>query len=265
MSLLSSGLTSQYSTSEKLAARARLHRDFTVAEGGWFEWVVGRLDIAEGDRVLDIGCGPGWFWANVVSTLPERFELTLADSSAGMVKEATERCAALRNWQVNGIEADAIKLPFADASFDTVVAMHMLYHVSDPSVAISEFHRVLKPNGRLIVTTNGAGNSRELYTLTTAFGASGEEPVAEVFGYEQATRLIQAEFGNVEKHEHPASLRVTDPEVVFMALTSYPPGDKASDAELRAFRTAIDRAFSDGAGALETKKEMAVFTARKSI
>lgn len=263
MSILSAGLSTQYSTSEKLAARARLHRDFTVAGGGWFEWVAARLDLGEGSKVLDIGCGPGWFWATVAGALPEKIELTLADSSAGMVKEASERCTALRHWQVTGVEADAVKLPFADASFDTVVAMHMLYHVPDPAVAIAEMHRVLKPGGRLVVTTNGAGNTRELYALTTAFGADGTEPVAAAFGYEQATQLLGAQFGTVEQHEHPASLRITNPEVVYMALTSYPPGDGASADQLSAFRTAIDAAFSKGDGVLETKKEMAVFVARK--
>lgn len=264
MSLLSSGLATQYSTSEKLAARARLHREFTVAEGGWFEWVAARLDLEESSLVLDIGCGPGWFWATIAGALPERIELTLADSSAGMVKEATERCAALRSWQVTGVEADATKLPFADASFDVVVAMHMLYHVPDPAVAIAEMHRVLRPGGRLVVSTNGAGNTRELYALTTAFGADGKEPVGAAFGYDHATRMLQAQFGNAEKYEHPASLRITDPEVVYMALTSYPPGDGAAEDQLAAFRTAIDGAFTKGGGILETKKEMAVFVGRKS-
>ena len=94
-------------------------------------------------------------------------------------------------------------------------------------------------------------------------GAVSKEPVGAVFGYEQATGMLQAQFGNAEKHEHPASLRITDPDVVYMALTSYPPGDGAHEAQLAAFRTAIDAAFIKGNGVLETKKEMAVFVGRK--
>ncbi len=263
ISVLTAGLATQYSTSEKLAARARLHREFTVAEGGWFEWVAARLDLADGAKVLDIGCGPGWFWATVGGMLPERIELTLADLSGGMVKEATERCGSLRSWQVHGVEADASKLPFADGSFNTVIAMHMLYHVPDPGVAIAEIHRVLKPGGQALITTNGAGNTRELYALTTTLGGNGEEPVSTVFGYEQAYRLLRSRFGSAEQHEHPASLRITDPEVVFMALTSYPPGEGASRKQLQAFRAAIDAAFAAGNGVLQTQKQMAVFTARK--
>lgn len=235
-----------------------------MAEGGWFEWVAARLDLADGAKVLDIGCGPGWFWATVAGMLPEQIELTLADLSAGMVKEATERCATLRQWQVTGVEADASTLPFADASLDAVVAMHMLYHVPDPALAIAEMHRVLKPGGQILVTTNGSGNTRELYALTMTLGSDGMEPVSKVFGYEQAERLLRTQFGMAEQHEHPASLRITDPDVVFMALTSYPPGDGASEEQLRSFRAAIDAAFAKGDGVLETRKQMAVFTARKA-
>ena len=264
MSVLTTGLAGQYSTSEKLAARARLHRDFTVAENGWFDWVAARLDLQEGNTVLDIGCGPGWFWASIAAALPERLDLTLADSSPGMVEEAVARCAPLRTWRVTGREADASALPFADASFDVVVAMHMLYHVPDPAVAIAEMHRVLKPGGQIVVTTNGAGNTAELYALTVALGADGVEPVGRVFGYDQASRLLGAQFGAVEQHEHPARLRITDKDVVFMALTSYPPGDGASPEQLTAFRAAIDAGFAQGGGVLDTKKEMAAFTARKA-
>lgn len=68
---------------------------------------------------------------------------------------------------VTGQQANATALPFEDGSFDAVIAMHMLYHLPDPAKGFAEMHRVLKPGGFLAVTTNGAGNMRELYALTT--------------------------------------------------------------------------------------------------
>jgi tRNA G46 methylase TrmB len=65
MSSITSGNAAQYGNSEKLAARARLHKDYTVAETGWFEWLAQKMPFQPSDRVLDIGCGPGWFWAAV--------------------------------------------------------------------------------------------------------------------------------------------------------------------------------------------------------
>lgn len=254
----------QYANSEKLAARARLHRNYTVAAEGWFDWVAKRFGIAPASSVLDVGCGPAWFWASVASALPERISMTLVDVSPGMVSEAMGRAGTLREWTVRGETADAQELPFADASFDTVIAMHMLYHVPDQERAIAEMHRVLKPGGTLAVTTNGLNNMRALYGLTTAFGSAATDPAAAAFGFDRATRLLEAQFGNVTHEVHPAGMRITDPEDVFLALTSYPPGDGASEEQLAAFRETIAAAFAKGNGVLEVQNESAVFLSRKA-
>jgi SAM-dependent methyltransferase len=258
-----SGMARQYGDSRKLAARARLHREYMVAETPWFAWVAQQLPLGAGDRVLDIGCGPGWFWASVADRLPDRLALTLADQSPGMVEEATGRCRTLPFGSVVGGQADAAALPFDDGSFDTVVAMHMLYHVTDPAAGIAEMARVLRPGGVLAVTTNGAGNMRELYELTTVFGGAPSEPVAAIFGFDTAERLMRSQFGNVAWSRHPAGLRITDPEDVFLALTSFPPGETADEPQQKAFRDAIDRAFRRAGGVLEVRTEMGLFLSRK--
>lgn len=257
-------VTEQYSTSDKLAARARLHQNYTVAEVGWFQWVAQRLELEPGDDVLDIGCGPGWFWAAAAPLLPDHIGLTLSDQSEGMVAEALARCRALRDWTVEGREANVMSLPFPDASFDTVVAMHMLYHVPDQAAAIAEMYRVLKPGGRLGVTTNGKDNLRQLYALTTTLGSDPIDPSAAVFDFEAAGRLLREQFGNVTHEVHPGHLHVTSPIDVFLALTSYPPGDRADDATLNAFRAAIDDAFERGGGAIDVTKEVGLFISRRA-
>lgn len=67
MSSITSGNAEQYGDSRKLAARARFHSEYSVAEIGWFAWVAKQLPLNAGDSVLDIGCGPGWFWSAVAS------------------------------------------------------------------------------------------------------------------------------------------------------------------------------------------------------
>jgi SAM-dependent methyltransferase len=263
VSTITSGMSKQYADSSKLAARARLHQEFSVGEP-WFPWVMDRLPLKAGDRVLDIGCGPAWFWAASQGHFPAGMHLTLADQSEGMVKEAVERCTPLGFASVTGEQADVTALPFADGSFDTVVAMHMLYHVSDQAKAVAELHRVLKPGGTLAVTNNGADNLRQLYALTATFGSPPVDPASVAFGHDRATDLLETQFGNVTKSVHPGSLHVTDPEVVFMALTSYPPGDGASDEQLTAFRSAIDEAFAAGHGVLDVQKDAGLFVSRKA-
>ena len=253
----------QYGDSRKLAARARLHEAYSIAETAWFPWVAERLPLAPGATVLDIGCGPGWFWAGAAAQLPAALDVTLADLSPGMVREGVERCSALEFGSFRGIQADAVALPFEAGRFDAVIAMHMLYHVPEPAAAIAEMYRVLKPGGSLAVTTNGLDNLRGLYELGAAFGGAPHDPAAAAFGYDSAERLMRAQFGNVTMHAYPASLRITEPEDVFLALTSYPPGDGASAAQLDDFRMAIARAFEAGNGVLAVEKETALFLSRK--
>lgn len=97
MSSISSGNDQQYGNSRKLAARARLHKKYTIAEIGWFPWIARQLPLRAGDSILDIGCGPAWFWAAAADILPEKLDLTLADLSPGMVQEAVERCCSAQD------------------------------------------------------------------------------------------------------------------------------------------------------------------------
>lgn len=264
MSSITSGNAAQYGDSRKLAARARLNSEYMVAEIGWFVWVARQLPLKAGNLVLDAGCGPGWFWEATAKHLPEGLDLTVSDLSPGMVEEALERCRPLSFGRVTGRQADASALPFEDGVFDAVVAMHMLYHLPDPSKGIAEMHRVLKPGGFLAVTTNGAGNMRQIYALAAALGSPPVDPAAVAFGYDAAERLLKAQFGNVVMTQHPARLRVTEPEDVFLALTSYPPGDEAGEDRLAAFRDAVSEAFEAGGGVLEVEKESGLFISRKT-
>ena len=263
MSKIITGTASQYSDSSKLAARARLARDFSKAETPWFTWVAQQLPVGPDARILDVGCGPAWFWPEAVAALPAGISLTLLDQSQGMVDEALSRCRPLPFTDLAGVTTDAGNLPFADGAFDAVIAMHMLYHVADQERAIAEFHRVLRPGGTLLVTTNGADNMRELYRLTTVFGSDAVDPSAVAFGFERAGQLMRAQFGNAALAVHPQTMRVTDAEVVYLALTSYPPGETAPADQQAAFRDAIDAAFAAGGGALEVTKQVGVIVSDK--
>lgn len=263
MSSITEIAANQYADSSKLAARAALHQ-FGHAEVPWFTWVARHLPIQPGAAILDVGCGPAWFWPEASAVLPEKIALTLFDQSAGMVDEATKRCAPLPLASVSGSTGDAARLPFPDASFDAVIAMHMLYHVADQAKAVSEFYRVLRPGGVLLITTNGMDNMRELYRLTTVFGSAPHDPAAEAFGFEQGQTLMRNQFGNVVLDIHPVTMRVTDPEVVYLALTSYPPGDTAPPEQQQAFRQSIEAAFSAGGGGMDVTKQVGVLIARKN-
>lgn len=263
MSSITQMQPNQYADSERLAARAKLH-GFAQAPVPWFTWVAQHVDLPENGSLLDVGCGPAWFWPEASAVLPHCQSLTLLDQSPGMIEEALARCRPLDIAKVEGLVGDATDLPFGEARFDAVIAMHMLYHVADQDRAIREFHRVLRPGGCLVVTTNGLDNMRELYGLTTVFGSTPHDPSATAFGLDRAQGLLEEVFGNADLSLHPGTMRVTDQDIVYLALTSYPPGDTAPPEQRQAFRQAIASAFETGDGGIDVTREVAVLVSRKN-
>jgi demethylmenaquinone methyltransferase/2-methoxy-6-polyprenyl-1,4-benzoquinol methylase len=94
-------------------------------------------------RILDIAAGTG---TSSMALLAEGVEVVAADFSKGMLAEGKKRYP-----QLEFVFADAMKLPFEDASFDVVTMSFGLRNVADHKVALKEFFRVLKPSGRLVI------------------------------------------------------------------------------------------------------------------
>src|SRR5215472_3060020 len=115
-----------------------------------------RLPISPGDRLLDLGCGGGRHafeaarrGARVVAVDTDRGELDkVAAMFAGMA-EAGELPAGASATAVAG---DATSLPFADGSFDKVIAAEVLEHLPADQTAMNEIARILRPGGMAAVT-----------------------------------------------------------------------------------------------------------------
>ena len=100
-------------------------------------------------RILDAGCGTGGFLAKLRAAFPRGrlFGVEYADVAAS-------RAAAKAGAQVAAGTVNA--LPFPDASFDAVVSLDVLCHRGvEEGVALGEFHRVLRPGGRLVLNLPG--------------------------------------------------------------------------------------------------------------
>ncbi len=101
-------------------------------------WYRGRRDLT----ILDIGCGTG----AMSEKLGEFGTVVSADFSPHALAYSRRRglthlCAG-----------DAMRLPFRDASFDAIVALDLLEHLTDDGAALREFLRVLRPGGRLVAS-----------------------------------------------------------------------------------------------------------------
>src|SRR5579875_803799 len=99
-------------------------------------------------RSLEIGAGTGYFSLNLMQAGVVR-EATCTDISPGMVSTLAGNAQRL-GLTVRTARAEAESLPFADESFDLVLGHAVLHHLPDLEKAFSEFHRVLRPGGRLV-------------------------------------------------------------------------------------------------------------------
>jgi ubiquinone/menaquinone biosynthesis C-methylase UbiE len=113
--------------------------------------IAGRLGLAASDRVLEIGCGPGYFSPAVARRLANG-RLTLFDAQDGMLRIASERLRRRRLANFDCVTGSAEKLPFADDSFDVAFMVTVLGEVPSPAAALDEVARVLRPGGLLSVT-----------------------------------------------------------------------------------------------------------------
>jgi SAM-dependent methyltransferase len=100
------------------------------------------------DRSLEIGAGTGYFTLNMLQAGVVG-EATCIDISPGMVATLSRNAERL-GLTVRAARADAEALPFADASFDLVLGHAVLHHLPNLRRAFAEFHRVLRPGGRIV-------------------------------------------------------------------------------------------------------------------
>lgn len=252
-----SDVAEQYKTAANLDARIALHSRFGTAKTNWYRWLFEHFALPDGARVLELGCGPAKLWRENLGRVPEGWHVTLSDFSAGMIAEA-ERQLADTGRDFAFRVADAQDLPFEDASFDAVVAVHMLYHVPDQGRALSEVRRVLKPGGRFYASTNSRDHMKEIGDLA-AHIADGEtlERIRAAhrlgsFRLEDGQEMLKTHFGGVTLYRFENALEVTEAEPLLAYILSATAAaelrERPSDEQKRrlaAFKASIEARIAD--------------------
>jgi arsenite methyltransferase len=107
------------------------------------------LRATSGERILDVGCGPGYYCAELLQEVGPSGAVVGIDGSSAMLDLAARRCAEYHNVEFH--ESDAASLPVDDGGFDGAVCVQVLEYVADPTAGLAEMHRVLRPGGRVVV------------------------------------------------------------------------------------------------------------------
>lgn len=135
-----------------------------------YNYILKKISEYKISSLLDVGCGTG----EMLRLISERFpkiELTGVDISLNMLDKAKSKIGNMANL----ILSDSEKLPFDDNSFELVMCNDSFHHYPSPLNVLSEFHRVLKPEGTLLISDYSIGFPiRQLMNLLIKYSHDGD-------------------------------------------------------------------------------------------
>src|SRR5580698_1867598 len=245
MNATTQALREQYKDGTNLNARFRLHARFSTNRYGIFRWIFDHMALPGDARVLEVGTGTAQMWLRNSDRIPVGWRIVLSDFSEGILREGISTLGELRN-RFAAAQLDAQTLPFANATFDAVVANHMLYHVPDVPRALAEFRRVLRPGGTCLAATFSTSNMREFNEAAERFLGVPVSRAATHFGLETGLEPMRTAFPRVEVLRYPDSLVVTDaaPLIDYINSTSTRIRARVSDEKIAGLRNFFEQEIS---------------------
>jgi phosphatidylethanolamine/phosphatidyl-N-methylethanolamine N-methyltransferase len=144
---------------------------------------ISHMNVGPTDRVLDLGIGTG----ASLQFYPQYGRIVGVDLSSGMLKQCRRKINDRELEHASLFQADAMRLPFADDSFDHVFISHVISVVSDPIQLVREAQRVAKPHSRIVLLNHFQSTNRFialfekwLCPLCTKLGWRSDLPLQEL-------------------------------------------------------------------------------------
>ncbi len=186
--------TRTYEDDSGLDIRVQVHRRYSERTVDFYAWVVGHAPWRGGDAVLDVGCGNGILFPYFEG---HNARVTALDRSPGMIRRARARAPGVRL-----LVGDGQWLPFPEATFDLVFAVHVLFLVENIEQALGEAWRVLKEGGHFIASTNTVESQSPLYRVheraLASVGRSCGAPLHRRFSLRRGAEMVRRVFGNAQ-------------------------------------------------------------------
>ncbi|WP_280414963.1 class I SAM-dependent methyltransferase [Nocardia carnea] len=208
-------LDTEYADLTPLQVRIATHQRHSEHPDDPVAAVLAALGLTGSEALADIGCGDARFLA-YLREMGHTGRLVGVDTSRTMV------AAAATITGVTAIHGEASRLPLQDDEFDVCTARHMLYHVTDPLIALSEFRRITRPGGKVSVTVNHARTCHRTHQLVAAHARNyGLTPpdgmVNHTVTSDTLPDMMQDVFGNtaIETHDNTLIFDRPTPLIAF--------------------------------------------------
>jgi demethylmenaquinone methyltransferase/2-methoxy-6-polyprenyl-1,4-benzoquinol methylase len=161
-----------------------INRVLSFGSGAWYRRrALAEAGLAPGARMLDVAVGTGLVAREAVRILGRPEDVIGLDLSEGMLREARKALP------VPLIQARAEALPLADASLDFVSMGYALRHAADLGTLFAEFHRVLRPGGRVLLLELARPEGRAGYAVAKAWLGGVVPAVSGLFGARSRTLM----------------------------------------------------------------------------
>ncbi len=166
--------------------------------GRLYPMLAGELHLMPDDDLLEVGCGSAGLLAEQASSVHFVAGVDISGIQVGMARRRLAARIAAGTAEI--VLGNAMTLPWADARFSVVASLNCLKFVPDPPRALREMHRVLRPDGRLVITID---------KQSAKWGKSGE---IDAFGQWQwseddARRMVEeAGFADVSVADMPTRM-----------------------------------------------------------
>lgn len=181
-------------------------------------WMLDILQLKQGLRILDVGCGAGKQCFIYFNTLKGEAEITGGDVNADLLAKARQENAKTGDL-VTFMELDFNKrFPFDDNRFDLLSCCFAIYYSANIPFTISEMHRVLAPGGRLFTTGPMPQNKQLFYDIIRSATGKTIPPMPGSSRYgSQILSTIKEKFSEVEVHifENPLTFEEVDPFIEY--------------------------------------------------
>lgn len=178
------------------------------------------LAVVRGDRLLDVGCGPGFYCLELSEIVGSSGSVVGVDSSPAMLELARARCAGRDNVRL--LEGEALALPVESGTFDRAVCVQVLEYVADVDAALAELRRALRPGGRAVVWdvdwATVSIHSRDSALTERVLRAWDEHLAHPSLPRTLGARLRSAGFEDVRVEAHAFAASGRDPETFGAAL-----------------------------------------------